>query len=320
MALWRAAALASCLAAGFLASARAHEAGGLEPRIRLDPLPKALAGVVVEVHDTLAPQLVVENKTQRTLEVLDEQGVPFLRIGRSGVEGNINAAALFQRGMPIASGEAHPNAGPPTWRSLSSLPSWGWFDPRLRGIKPWRLPVRIGSDEVAITGTNELVPRSGSWRATLVSAHDPAPGVHVALLPGRVPGMLLENSGSETVLVLGASDEPFLRITAQGADANLKSPTWRQNALARGETLPISSDHHSSPEWLQVSRAPRFAWIEFRAWPGTDEPSPEARGRSGVPPRWAWSIPVRIGERRVSLVGLTTWQPVRAARSASGPE
>ena len=154
---------------------------------------------------------------------------------------------------------------------------------------------------------------SGSWRATLVSARDPARGVHVSLLPGRVPGVLLENSGSDVVLILGRSGEPFLRFTDRGVEANVRSPLWRENAIARGQGAVIAADPLSPPEWRQVSRVPRFAWLEFRAWPGTDEPAPGAFHRNGVTPRSAWAIPAQIGERPVALLGLTTWQPARSS-------
>ena len=47
----------------------------------------------IEVHKTISPQLVVENTTRHTVEVLDDAGVPFLRIGPQGVEGNVAARA-----------------------------------------------------------------------------------------------------------------------------------------------------------------------------------------------------------------------------------
>jgi len=156
----------------------------------------------------------------------------------------------------------------------------------------------------------------GSWHATLVSARDPARGVHVSLLPGRVPGVLLENSASEPVLILGRSGEPFLRFTNHGVDANVRSPLWRENAIARGQGAVIAADAQSPPEWHQVSRVPRFAWLEFRAWPGTDEPASAAFHRSGLMPRWAWAIPARIGERSIAFLGLTTWQPALARTEA----
>src|SRR5262245_57214675 len=118
-----------------------------------------------------------------------------------------------------------------------------------------------------------LASPTGFWNATLVSPHHPAPGLFVMTLPGRVPGMLLEYSGSEEVVVLGRSGQPFLRFRADGVDANVRSTLWIENARARGEPVEEAADAQSRPEWRRVSRVPRFAWIEFRAWPGSDGPA-----------------------------------------------
>ncbi len=161
----------------------------------------------------------------------------------------------------------------------------------------------------------ERVIRSGSWHATLLSAHGLIPGVRVALLPGRVPGLFLESSRSDPIVILGRSGEPFLRFSAGGVEANLRSPLWRENALARGERAVGAADPKAAPAWRHVSHAPRLGWLEFRAWPGADEPSAEALGRSVVSPRLAWTVPIRFGDRSISLLGLTTWQPSTPRRS-----
>jgi len=145
-----------------------------------------------------------------------------------------------------------------------------------------------------------LAMRNGHWRATLVSPHEPADGVRIMPLPGRVPGMFLETSGPDAVVVFGRYGEPFLRFTPQGVDANQRSPLWIENDRARGASIAGEGDPKSPPDWRRVRETPRFAWIEFRAWPGTDEP--------GSTSRVAWSIPMRIGERSIVLVGLTTWE------------
>lgn len=156
-----------------------------------------------------------------------------------------------------------------------------------------------------------LRPGHGSWRPTLVSAHQPAPGVRIALLPGRVPGMFLESSAADPVLIYGRYGEPFLRFSRHGVEANLQSPLWQDNARARGETIGAAADPRAAPEWRRVSSVARFGWIEFRAWPGTDEPLPGAREGRVPPPRVAWSVPMRIGNRPISLLGLTSWHPAR---------
>ena len=161
----------------------------------------------------------------------------------------------------------------------------------------------------------EIAPRSGRWRATLISARGLVPGVRVTLLPGRVPGLFLESSRADPLVVLGRAGEPFLRFTSEGVEANRQSPLWRENVRARREIVTVTVDPLAAPDWQRVSRVPRLAWLEFRAWPGTDEPSREAL-RHVTPPRLAWTIPVRFGGRTTSFFGLTTWQPTMRRHEA----
>jgi len=306
-----------CFSLAWAATATAHDVGGAEPRFRLDPLPRALAGIVVEVHTTLAPQLVVENKSRKALEVLDENGVPFLRIRPGGVEGNFNAVALYRSNSPLPTRSSTPAGTTPNWKLLSSNPSWGWFDERLRAaaappaagahrhdpVRHWRVPVRIDGVAVAITGTADTSPSPGSWQARLTSPHEPVAGVHVILLPGRVPALFLEASTTENVIVRGRSGEPFLRFDPRGVDANVQSPSWRENALARGEEVAMAIDAKAPPQWKTVSSAPKYGWVEFRAWPGSDEPK-----RHG-PAAFRWSIPLEVGTRKITVEGMTVWKP-----------
>ena len=74
------------------------------------------------------------------------------------------------------------------------------------------------------------VPLRRAGGASFVKVADGAPvapKVRVSASPGQPPALLLENLGREPVIVLGAHDEPFLRISASGVDGNLASPTFK---------------------------------------------------------------------------------------------
>jgi hypothetical protein len=114
--------------------ARAHGGGDGRVRAVLDePLPRALDGMRIETHRTIAPQLVVENPTPRVLEVLDESGAAFVRIGPGGVEANVAARAWFQTLGPDAPipGALRDGTHEPRWVHASATHSFGWFEPRL---------------------------------------------------------------------------------------------------------------------------------------------------------------------------------------------
>ena len=88
--------------AGDAAIVRAHGERNAHVRAVIDDaaLPAELAGMRIEVHETVGPQLVLANPTAREVEVLDAGGIAFLRIGPAGVEANVAARAWFQTFSP----------------------------------------------------------------------------------------------------------------------------------------------------------------------------------------------------------------------------
>jgi hypothetical protein len=258
--------------------AAAHHAGAASDVVPvLDPPPRALAGITVQLTYTLGWQLVVENPTGKTLEVLDEIGRSFLRLGR--------------RAGTTAS---------------------GWFDPRIRpdradvargvlraGVKTtvgrWVIPMRLNGKALALTGRFETVPPpDGAFRARLTSG-DPFAGVSVTLMPGRVPGLYLVNASAEDVLVVGADGEPFLRIGPGGTSANVRSATWRRSGKA------AAPDDGTEPRWELQSPSPRYAWIEPRA-------AAAASWTNDTPSR-EWFVVLCRGADEARVTGVVEWVP-----------
>jgi hypothetical protein len=277
----RSIALVSVLVAARIAAA--HHAGAPSDVVPLlDPVPHALENVTVQLTYTLGWQLVVENRTGKTLEVLDESGRPFVRIGRR---------------EPVT--------------------AWGWFDPRIRpdradvargvlraGAKTtvgrWAIPLRLNGKALALTGRFVTVPPpDGAFRARLTSG-DPFDGVTVTLMPGRVPALYLVNASDEDVLVLGADGEPFLRIGPGGTSANVRSATWRRSGKAAA-----AADDGVEPRWELQSPSPRYAWIEPRAAAAASWTKDTASRE--------WSVVVRRGADEARVTGVVEWIP-----SASG--
>jgi hypothetical protein len=297
-------------------AASAHEAPRGDVVPVLGPLPRALAGVTVELRHTLADQLVVENRTGSPLEVLADDGVPFLRIGPTGAEAASDAG-----------GKDDPCD--PRWVRVTAEPAWGWFDRRLRAegvvvpaatraagraatVGTWTIPLRLAGAPVALHGEYRYAPPPrGAYRPRLTSTSEPLPGVRVSLVAGRVPALYLENaSAAEPVVVMGAAGEPFLRVAPDGTSANVLSPTWQRSGKAERAARPPRVDATAEPVWRLVSSAPRYAWIEHRATPAGDG-APPGGGR-GVVGRW--DVPLRRGAERGAVRGVVEWVP--AARAA----
>jgi hypothetical protein len=316
--------LAALLA--FAGAALAHGGGGADVRPVLGPLPPALAGMRIQLRETLGMQLVLENPTARSVEVLDETGVPFLRIGPRGVEANL-AAATWYRALGPASAvpaSAYEPGARARWMLASATPSYGWFDPRLAAkAEPphhrskhaefgrWEVPLRVDGESVQLAGRFRAeAPAAGAWSARLTSPSEIAPGVRVTLLPGRAPGLLVHNQTGRTLLVFGVDGEPFLRIGPQSVEANLRSRTWEQSARSAStpsaETQGAAGEASGQPVWKRVASVPRFGWIEPRALLTS---APPATGDSALPAPVPWSVPMRLGDRPLRVTGVVSWTP-----------
>jgi len=317
--------LAIAVALCRVGSAGAH--GDASPNVRAlvvaADLPPALRGMRFAVERTIAPQLALENPTRRTVEVLDPDGVAFLRVGPGGVEGNLAAAAWYTTYSPGSAAPAG-RAEPPRWVRVREQPSFGWFDPRLdpahvrvpervrtsgrvADVGRWRIALRVDGKPVALEGRFRFEPPPTASAARLTSPAEIAPGVRVKLLPGRVPGLLVENGSQEPVVVLGGDGEPFLRIGPGGVDGNACSATFRASARAPsaaasdGDAAACAS---GATRWHRVAATPRFGWVEPRAAPPGEGAPRAAEARAVAVHRW--SVPVEIGGARSDVTGVTT--------------
>lgn len=312
-------------------------------RAVLDPLPSALDGVVVQIHETLAPQLVVENRTARTLEILDDRGRAFIRIGPDGVEGDHGASAWFltlsKAQVPIPASAQEPDA-PARWRTVSHDPTWGWFDPRVHsGVVDdhhaaapaaalaaapaaapraprthFEIPVRMDGQPARLSGrfiAKQVLP--GRYEARLAAESRLPDGVSLTVVQGNPPALMLRNTGAQAVTVLGLDDEPYLRIGPDGVDANVVSNTWRQYGRGRVDAGVVSGAAAGEPQWQRVSSQPLYTWLEPRAEVDLAR-APPAGTRRVTASRW--HLALRHGDRRYPVQGRTDWIPDAAVAHA----
>src|SRR5690606_30747025 len=93
------------------------------------------------------------------------------------------------------------------WVPLGDDPSWGWYDHRLHErelavpadatgpveLDTWAVPLRVGGDrEVTVAGRTLGGPPLGYVAPRLAVDREPADGLSVTLLPGAVPGLLVQ--------------------------------------------------------------------------------------------------------------------------------
>ncbi len=271
-----------------------------------------LPGVsITTIQDAIAPALSAVNDSGDELEVLGPDGVPFLRLGRTGAFGNITSPAFFLSAAPSGETSVPSSARPgkrPVWVALSRKPAWAWYDQRVPGIttaapavrarpEPTRLasfsiPLLYGGRGARAQGEVDYRPPRGGPVATMTSPIQLAPGVTVALTPGRYPDVYLQNQSSATVTIEGQQGEPFAQIGPRGVRVNLRSPIHEADALARGGNAIVRVEGSAAPLWRTVSTTPTYDWLDPR-------------------PRFLpqWTIPVRVGARAYAITGKLAFVP-----------
>jgi hypothetical protein len=280
----------------------------------LGKLPAELQGVTVEVAETLAPQMLVANHAAEPLEILDQNGRAFIRIGPGGVEADLAAAAWYETlatARPPVPEAARDPAAPPRWAKVKAAPEFGWFDPRLNvaqvklsaetvsadapsTVGAWSVPVRIGGKPAAIDGVFAFRPPAhGAYVARLEKPADFPADVSVIVSQGATPGLFLTNAGPDAVTVLGMEGEPAIRVGPDGAEVNTGSPTWRRFGREQRASAETEGEH-----WMRVSAQPAYTWLEPRAT--TDA--------NGAHAEKDWTVPLLIGGRRFELRGASVWR------------
>jgi hypothetical protein len=283
----------------------------------------ALSGVAVDVVQNIVPALSLSNTSSGEVDVLDRSGIPFLRIGPRGAEGNLGAVAFYRSAAPsgaaripasVAAGRARTR-----WVLLSRRPAWAWYDDRVPNITTapavvrarttpsalagFTVALRRGAQRAVAQGEVEYVPPRAVPVAQLASPMNPAPGVTVALLAGRSPDLYVQNTGRQTVTVLGQQGEPFAQIGPHGVQVNLRSPIHAADATARGQTPETSANPAARPLWHHVSGGAAYDWLD---------PRPRLQSH--------WSVPLLIGSQRFAITGtLSTSPPAAGTEVGSSP-
>jgi len=308
-----------------------------------DGVKPGVPGLRVRVIRDQAAQLEVVNRTGRELSVLAKGGDPFLKIGPRGVYANVNSTTWYQSGNPDGVSNPPKDArigGPPRFVRISRKPEWRYFDHRMHPgtvqvgkstlrdqrrarLDDWTVPVRLGPTPLKFTGHVEYRPLRGNIASNLTGPAAPAPGVQAQFLPGRLPGILLSNVGSEPVTVIGKDGRPFLRLGPRGAEVNLRSQTYVEDQIAKRERPVAATIAGPAVQWRRISTQTQYAWLDTRTRYARQQPPAAVINGTSKRLLGRWTIPLRLAASRVELKGTTTWVPLpeiaeRAPRDPSG--
>lgn len=251
----------------------------------------------MQLTETLAPQLLVENPTNKTLIILGQDNQPFLRLSAKGTEANTRHPDWLKTYLPGGLPNHKPETGnSPRWQFVKTHPAWGWFDARLKpadhGLgQTWHIPVLLDGKHSEIKGSFQATLQSGYWQARWTKLPTLPTGVSLMLIPGQPYGLMLSNQSAETVTVLGREGEPFIRVSKQGTEAYLASPLWRETATQQG----LRQNNPASP-WLKLNSTYRHTWVE-----------PRTRGQNGQTQPQHWEIHLLIGSQQLVAHGVSRW-------------
>lgn len=306
--------------------ASAHEGSDPEIAAVLDRVTPEMPGVSLTVESTrLGLQFVLENPTPTEVTVLSSVGDPLFRIGPDGVLGNFRSPEWYTSKVPggaVSIPEKAVEKGSPVWARVSEEPAWGWFDHRLHAatlspeqkantapLEPfgtWTVPVTYGAALGSAEGHFEFRPTLGQFVPTL-SEPNLAPGITLTALQGNpTPGIAIDNAGQGEVVVLGDADEPYLRITPYGTEANRLSPTWvsAQDPSAAAEA---ATDPAAAPQWVPVGSTPQYSFTVARA--GPDQDLATLYAADGPTVVREWTVALVVDGRRIDVGGRTTLTP-----------
>lgn len=307
-----------------LPPARGHGAAA-EVRYVIDEGPQ-VDGLEVQIGRSLAPTVQIHNRSRRVVEVLDDGGRPFLRIGPDGVEADVASvawlASLSPEGLPSALELPETQ---PRWQRLRTEPAWSWFDRRLHEreivlppqppeqaevVDHFSVPLTVDGAPVELAGRVTHGGLAGEAVTRLITGEQPLPGVVFRLLPGVAPGVLVSAPEVDEVTVLGFDDEPFLRFSPEGVAANEASATWLQAGRSYLDGPPDGEvGPQAEPRWVPLADTPAYGWLDPRAVvPDADRPAQPAVLTS-------WAIPLQTADGEVvRVLGETRWMPAATAR------
>ena len=136
-----------------------------------------------------------------------------------------------------------------------------------------------------------------------IDAIDPAvPGLTVEVRTGPADQLLLVNDTGTPVEVLDADGEPFLRIGPDDVSADVTSAAWHLSNSPEGTARTPAP---GPPFWRTVARGSSWGWFDHRMHDREyDTTLVETVTRLAD-----WTVPLRVGEREVTVRGHTERRP-----------
>ena len=134
-------------------------------------------------------------------------------------------------------------------------------------------------------------------------------GVGFATVRGPAAQVAVSNRTRETLEILSADGEPFLRIGPRGVEGNIASPAWYASGNPDGRGRPDVRPG-ARPRWRLVSRRPEWAYFEHRLHPREVAIPREALAERRPVKLRSFAVPFRHGGRPGEVRGRIEFRPV----------
>jgi hypothetical protein len=150
-------------------------------------------------------------------------------------------------------------------------------------------------------------PQPSDYSSTITDVTPGTDVVDLSVVGGDSYLEMRARAGHE-VVVLGYSDEPFLRFLPDGrVQENQRSPSAFSSADRYGQVeIPPTADPSATPEWDEVADSGTFAWHDHRIHlMSPDVPTDVERGDEVQ----RWEVKLLVDDQPVSVHGVLVIEP-----------
>lgn len=232
--------------------------GGVPTLGSTDHLPK---GVKMSIVKTNAEQFVLATDGQQTVEVLDENLKPFIRINQGKVQANLASQAWHRAQMPgggLVPDAIKNKAMAAKWVDVANQDGYGWYDKRLIDEQNTHFSVALKING-KITKLDVIrqapEPLKGYWKAQVTEEPQwPWLSTILAGKSGQAVMLSLNKSTKHEIEILDHQEKPFLRIGPDGTFVNNTHP-WFELINVKAST---------GQGWVRVNESSRVHYTDPR--------------------------------------------------------
>ena len=230
----------------------------------IDERGKSEAAILSQIQSSpLGNEILVQYEGEGKLEVLGDDNEPFIRITKSGVYANWDHPMWFKvqtagpRPLPEWVTDQKLES---KWTQVSERNYYGWYDKRLEKTdehaERWNIVLAVNGQRQDLSGYfKSLTPPSKRTLVTVDNKAAPIADLTAMVIPGPERAIRVSYQGDHHMVVLDEYDEPMLRFSPKGVEANTQSKGWKQ--LGRS---PVDSD----AKWVKLSAQAAYTWPDSR--------------------------------------------------------